>query len=153
MYIKWVRITQERLKISNGLIRIIIDIEVSNMIYRQIINEMLWELKWDVIRIEISTLREVAVSITQHTGQWSVFSPRSAQECDLITGLGSGCGLGTNQATMETMNLTGHAASAALATAPPDNTFYSPLSHQATKLVSSQHASQMSSLPGVYKIN
>ena len=76
----------------------------------------------------------MAVSITQHTGQWSVFSPRSAQECDLITGLGSGCGPGTNQATMETMNLTGHAASAALATAPPDNTFYNPLSHQATKL-------------------
>ena len=95
----------------------------------------------------------MAVSITQHTGQRSVFSPRSAQECDLITGLGSALA-GTNQATMETMNLTGHAASAALATAPPDNTFYyNPLSHQATKLVSSQHASQMSSLPGVYKIN
>ena len=95
----------------------------------------------------------MAVSITQHTVHWSVFSPRSAQECDLITGLGSGCRPGTNQATMETMNLTGHAASAALATAPPDNTFYNPLSHQATKLVSSQHASEMSSLPGVYKIN
>ena len=31
----------EHLKISNGLIRNIIDIEVSNMIYRQIISEML----------------------------------------------------------------------------------------------------------------
>ena len=72
----------------------------------------------------------MAVSITQHTVHWSVFSPRSAQECDLITGLGSALA-GTNQATMETMNLTGHAASAALATAPPDNTFYNPLSHQA----------------------
>ena len=79
----------------------------------------------------------MAVSITQHTGQWSVFSPRSAQECDLITGLGSALA-GTNQATMETMNLTGQAASAALATAPPDNTFYlqstQPPSYQASQL-------------------
>ena len=81
-------------------------------------------------------------------GAFSVIVQPVVEPMDRFTAL-----LGTNQATMETMNLTGHAASAALATAPPDNTFYSPLSHQATKLVSSQHASQMSSLPGVYKIN
>ena len=48
---------------------------------------------------------------------------------------------GTNQATMETMNLTD---TRLVLLVLPDNTFYNPLSHQATKLPSSQHASQMS---------